>query len=551
MAQDIDYRKFKTPFYEISVGDSSGKRMVNLPHHILRLVEKVEIFETFEAGQFSTISVTFVEGSREPASQDPTLGTSGLYKIANPNGRTDMDISGSLTNRTGVITDLRFSGNSGITFLSEDERKTGSISDKKITNVEGNKVSRLHKNESKNPIFLFQERNQIRVTWGYKEDPSSIRHVRGYIIMINTTFPENAHPRTVVTCQDTGAFLDQLAPKKGVAFGKRISTGTNNSLVTFEDLKTDDLIKKICNDAGMPCIVSKNLPAEKLDKDKQKIWLAGESFHQFMEKLADAHNAYYKVIPDPKTGTDTLLFIKKQDFESKPVVSDLRLFKYKSPGSILKTVDIKADFGMIGASSQIGVDTEGKEGQATSDGEEQIQLFNPRAEVSNTKKREVVMDFDPTSNNPINACVNIKDTLTEGDFTGRAENTPTENEQNNIDSAKIAAEQNSRAITLEMTTQGYTKLTPGVIEIGGIGLRYSGKYRVLTVNHILDNKGYNCRATATTYSLAQGGVEVREAQKGVDIDPKVSEQLFTPARESNNKIDRTVREQYSKLIGTQ
>jgi len=80
MAINKDYRKFKTPFYEVEIGDSTGQRLVKLPHHVARLIQKVEILETFTPGQFSTITITMIEGSREPASQDPTMGNGGLIE---------------------------------------------------------------------------------------------------------------------------------------------------------------------------------------------------------------------------------------------------------------------------------------------------------------------------------------------------------------------------------------------------------------------------------------------------------------------------------------
>ena len=122
----FDYNNFITPFYEIEVSDAARKRKVKLPHHLIRLVTKIEINEAFASPEnmngATTATISFVEGSREPASQDPSLGTSGLYQMSVEGKGVDMDVAGSITNRFGSIVDLRFSGNSGITFLSSSEK---------------------------------------------------------------------------------------------------------------------------------------------------------------------------------------------------------------------------------------------------------------------------------------------------------------------------------------------------------------------------------------------------------------------------------------------
>lgn len=528
----LDYRRFKTPFFEVSVGDSTGKIMVNLPHHILRLCEKVELFETFETGensigQFSTITLSFIEGSREPASQDPTLGTKGLYQIEREKGRVDMDIAGSLTNRTGIITDLRFSGSHGITFIDPNEIKQKKITTTVQKNVIGNDTTRAHKNDNKAPTFLFQERNQIKVKWGYKEDPQTVRTMRGYIITIRTEFPESGQVRTTVTCCSTRAALDQIAAKKGVTFGKRVKVGQG---YVFEDLETDVVLQKICDDAGIPAIISTNLPAPKLDRDHQKAWIAGESFDQFAMRLAKRHNCYYEVIPDPRTGVDTLIFVQKADFEAKPIIADPNLFDYKAPGSILKSVNITADFGLIGANTQTGVDENGNiTTQETK--EATIDLFYPQ---NDSQKLEKHIDFDPTNNNPIAAAKGISDKVSNG-HTGMVENNPDQNNKNKEDRSEVNAAQAARAIALDFLTLGFTRITPGVITIKGIGRRYSGKYRVLTVTHTLDSSGYNCRGTATANTLAAGGVEVPDAKKGPEDEKQVDLQLFT-ARKTDAQV---------------
>lgn len=533
-----DYRKFKTPYFEIEIGDSSGQRLVKLPHHILRLVEKVEIMETFDPPGVNTITLHFIEGSREPASQDQQLGTDGLYKIPDSEGGSaKTDISGSITNRSGSITDLRFSGSSGITFLTEKERRTGKVDTALQKNVIDENVTRKHTLEPSAPLFLFQERNQIKVTWGYKEDPSSIRSMRAYILHLATTFPDSGPTRTVVTCEDTGRILDQVAPVKGIPFGKRVTSPKGNSVITFEDLKTDTLIRNICDKAGLPCIVSKDLPTPVLGEDKQKIWVAGESFHQFMTKLAEAHNCYYKVTPDKESGIDTVIFIKKADFESKVIIGDKTLTTYKAPGTLLKSVDIKIDFGGIGGNTQTGVNKDGKETYSNAgDGVDTEVLY----------EGEGHMPLSPVGQgNEVGAAKGIVDTVLEGQSTGTLDVNPTETRGNLDDTSKTRAKDQERKIALDFTTIGYPKFTPGVIDFRNIGVRYSGKYRLVTVTHTLDSSGYVTTGTGLSFAVKAGGVPNPEAQKGQDKELQEDVVLY-----EDDSGDTVVRDDYDRFNGT-
>jgi hypothetical protein len=538
-----DYRNFKTPYFEIEIGDSTGQRLVKLPHHILRLVEKVEILETFDPPGVNTIKLTFIEGSREPASPDQQLGTDGLYKIPNSEGGSPKtDISGSITNRSGTITDLRFSGSSGITFLTEQEQRTGRVDNSVQENIIGQNVTRKHVKEPTAPLFLFQERNQVRVTWGYKEDPSSVRSIRAYILHLSTTFPENGPTRTVVTCEDTGRVLDQVAPVKGVPFGRRVTSPKGNSVITFEDLETDTLIRNICDKAGLPCIVSTDLPAPKMDADKQKVWIAGESFHQFMTRLADAHGCYYKVTPDPENGRDTIIFIKKADFEGKVIIGDKTLTTYKGPGTLLRTVDIKIDFAGLAGNARTGVNKEGSRTSSNNgDGQDLEVLY------TNEGQPEQHIPMSPVGQgNEVGAAKGIVDTVLEGESTGVTDVHPTESSGTLDARSKLGAKEQERKILLEFTTLGYTRFTPGVVDFRNIGVRYSGKYRLITVTHTIDSSGYSTKGTGISFALRAGGVPNPEAQKGQDAE-EGKEEVVLYTNESNGN---TVRDQYDKFNGT-
>ncbi len=531
-----DYRNFKTPFYEIEIGDSTGKRLVKLPHHILRLVEKVEITETFVAGNFSTFNLDFVEGSREPASTDASLGTDGLYKIGTTGQNPDMDIAGSITNRVGSITDLRFSGNGGITFLTDTERKNGAIDRSPQENINGDIVTRSHKKEASRPVFLFQERNQVRITWGYVEDHASVRSIRGYIIMLTTTFPETGSVRTTITCQDTRSALDQIAPAKGIPFGVRKTSSKGNSIVVFNDEKTDKVIRDICDKAGMAAIVSKDLPADTVDQDKQKLWIAGESFHQFMTRLADIHHAYYTVYPDPKTGKDTLVFIKKLDFENRLVITDRDLTTYKGAGSILKSVEIKADFGSPTGNAQLGVGNTAKQ-QGAINNTVKVRQFQ-----SSPGKEEQIQPNSPIDEgNPVLGAKGVHENVANGNTTGTVDLNPSNNRERLDTIAQHTASENSRNIVLEFVSLGYTKYSPGVIDIRNIGVRYSGKYRLQTVTHTLDSSGYVTKGTAVSMAVATGGVQIPDQPKAPEETKKSNVQQFKP--------EPGIMDQYDKSYG--
>ena len=540
----MDYDKFKDPFFEIKVGDSTGKRMVNLPHHILRLCQKIEITETFEADQYSMIQLTFIEGSREPASQDPRLGTKGLYHLPIEGGsRTDLDIAGSITNRVGTLADLRFSGSSGITFTSANEIRTGKIDNRVQKNVDGANVTRSHTREPKSPVFLFQERNQVQIRWGYKSDPSTVRSIRGYIVMLNVNYPDSAQVTTTITCHTAKFAVDQIAPRSGVPFGTRERVG-GNSVITFKDPKSNDLIKKICSDAGLKCIVSDDLLNANHDRHHMKVWVAGESFAQFLNKLAEEHDAVWDIIPDPKTGEDTLIFLRQNALYSRPIKGTTILLAYKQPGSILHSVEVNADFGFVGGFASLGTDPNGDQVKNSTDtGEKAIQLYKA------DNKTQQVVDYKPTSNNPVKSAQAITDKILNGQATGKAEINPsTTGEQQQFSEAAdvTAKEQMSRAITLGFQTLGYTRLSPGAAFFDNLGVRYSGTYRIINVTHTLEPGGYTCRGNATSYALSELGIPVPEAEKPEGKEKQVTINLFKPAAK-----DTTVLHQFNKFRQTE
>src|SRR5690606_4309257 len=145
--------------------------------------------------------------------------------------------------------------------------------------------------------------------------------------------------------------------------------------------------------------------------------------------------------------------------------------------------------------------------------------------TGSTKKAEL-LDADATKNNPVPAAKNVVDGVLAGEYTGNVTNNPTESKATVEDVSKNKAALLGRLINIEFTTIGYTQLRPGVVEIGGIGVRYSIKYRILTTNHILDNTGYMTKCTGVSQSLATGGVKVQDAPTGQESEEQVTLQQF-------------------------
>lgn len=517
----VDYTKFKTPFFEVEIGDSTNSRKVKLPHHILRLIQKVEITESMKKDPIFTINLDFLEGSREPASRDAQVGTQGLYKVPNSSGAIDMAISGSITNRTGSVTDLRFSGSGGITFITAEEAATATVDNTPQETVEGKIKTRVHKGEPKAPRFLLQERNIVKVTWGYLEDPQTVRSVVGRIAVINVEYPDSNQTRTSVVCNGAKVFLDQLSPCRGIPLGT-IERNGSSVVIQPTDKNIKEVIEDLCDKLGLACIVSENIPVNKLDAEHQKVWMAGESFNELMERYAEENDARYDIIYDTKTEKDTLVFLSNTDFLSKPITNSVQLFRYGAPGTILKSVRLTSDFGAMSGSSFLGISKEAEQVCNTvrnGSDETVVGLFRG--------KQEEVIDKDPTSGtNPVPSAVSA-----ESEFktvSGKVENSPKVDDEANIESsAKIEDQKLQASITGSISTLGFPGLFPGLIHIDNIGVRYSGTYEVLSVKHLISTGGYTSEATITSNTVATGGVKVSEAAKSEEPE-QVDVQLFQP-----------------------
>jgi hypothetical protein len=527
----VDYNKFITPFYEIEVSDPSSTRKVTLPPYILGLISKIEINEAFIAPEtpdgVTQGTITFVEGSREPASQDPRLGTSGLYQLSSDSSGGPDDISGSITNRSGSILDLRFSGNNGITFVDSQERTSNVVSNKLQVNVQGKNVTRQLKREPSKPKYLFEGWNTIKITWGYREDPTTIRSLALSVVAVESSFSDNGPTIVTVQLADLGAALQQIATKEPIEFATVERFTKNGALIQFKDLKTDEVIRRIANDAGWASIISKNLLSDSLDRDKFKIWIAGESFHEFISRLAIQSNSVAKTIIDPKTLKPTIYFIKKDVYEEKPPIGKDKYFylEYKQPGSLIKNITINAPFNSPEGDTVGNIDKEGDKVQQQEF--EVIRQAKGREGSANDKTHPAIRG--------------IIDKTAKGEVTGIKELTPNENPKFIAEAAKSSSDLSKRdAVTIEITTIGYPKFVPGIYPVSGVGARYSGFYRIYTTQHVIDSNGYISKLVGNTHSIGSELVGNPEASNIDEVEgsDKVALRQATARNTSNDPVTR-------------
>lgn len=540
----VDYSKLKTPFFEIKVGPSTANdaSMIDLPAHLLRLVEKIEILEaiTSETCLNSKIAITFREGSREPFSISDQLGDDTLYGSDT-----------TYTNKPGMLTDLRFIERSGggIGLSSITPNLVGQAQNiaTQATDLVGilsgadDKVDSIV-SESKvepGPVrYLFQERNRINVTWGYKEDPESTRTLRGYITVVQSNFPEKGQPSTTINCFTGGYAMDQLSSGTGIQFYNSDIVGVDESgqpLKNFTGLTVKEILEKLVNEWGITATISSEFINNEIPAEKAHVLVPDQSPAEFIRNLAKEVNAVteFQLNGD---GNDHLLFLSRQDF-NQLVLNDIDALSYKAAGSILKNIKILADFSSTKGYKGSFINKTGKlvESENQGDSKTAVQLVNKG-------QQEGQLDTVPTSNNPVNVAQQFQEKTSKNSSAVPS----TKIHPRTEDQAKLvgtsearSARCNEKLINMEFTAIGYPSIRPGAAIFGGIGNRYSGLYSIINVTHMINPNGYTLTGNAQSHSLAEGGARSKKASKvnkEEEVD-RTSIQLTEPGAVDLSKVD--------------
>lgn len=522
-----EYDKFKTPFFEISIGDSQGSNMTALPPQLARLVEKVDINETLCCNSFNQITIVFNEGSREPYNVDGASAPEDVY----PSGGQPSGLS----NQSGMLTDLRIPTGGLAIPVTLPTILTSPGSTLSLSLLNAPPTPDVEPVLPAIPIdtdihYLLQQRNQVSVKWGYKESPDTVRIASAYIMMVTSEFPEAGTPKVTVVCHDSSAAADQIVTNKSRRFGLPVPSGTVNEstgkpLFEEQDLPIHLVLAEFCDVTD--CIISLDFRAKLFEQSKTKQWFAGHSLHQFLSEMARRHNAVYKFLINPGTGKDTLIFISREDWEQYPIVGDESLFHYRGNGSLIKSVNIRADFGGPVGTFLKGINEEGGHIER-----------NAPAVTETLFASEKQQDNSPLGANSIQLAAKAEKAA-RGGLSGAAQVSAETAPENLKDlSRNNTNKQGSNLVSLDFSCLGFTLLSPGTLKFSGIGERYTGFYNVKTVTHSLGSDGYQCKGTAVSFKNSKGGVSLTDdkIQQGIE---QVSLDLFNPVANPVGRVHST------------
>jgi len=485
----MTYEKYKTPIIKLAVANTANKEFIELPHQISRLVTGLEIFEALgKPCTFGQATLKFVEGSREPY---PSGTKTELY---NEKGF-------SFSNDSGMLSDLKFVGGGvGITDLldvASDILDAGV--DAALTALSPGKAFAPKEQylepdvpDPKPTGHVFTKGTLLRVTWGYVEDEGNQRSWVGSIKHLKTDYPESGHITTEIVAFEAELTLDQLVPKTGKVFV------TNQGASGFKGKTIKEIVENVCEDAGFKRIISDNLGDVSIADDGRGFtWTSNMSINTFFKKLAQTADCVYRGFYDSETGIPTVYFVREEE-HTQHIYLKANQFKYKAPGSILKSVALQAALEGTNTRASVQIGRDGKIISQEVDVVELVDLF----------ENETPFDTNPLKNPGADTANNIRKAAPGQRMTGGTEYVPDTNNARGRGQAEARMSACGYPITIEFVSLGIPEITTTTIPITGLGTRFSGNYKIESLTHIIDNTGYTCRG------IGKKGGEVTQNSSG-------------------------------------
>lgn len=484
--------ELKRFFYRMKITSFDGQHVAELTPEVLRLLVDVTISESSysDAGEtYPTLTLNFQETSYLPE-------TSGLV----PNQSSA--VAGQFTNRPGSILDLRFDSEKGFTYVSKAEMESGITRNKRTQNSTAQPV-----------VFLFQGNNKIEIEWGLLEPRVKSRIRQFSISTISVTGGGSGHGTITLTALDG----THLAKKASIDKGKvyvHADTKQNYSLkqVLFTickamdyDLEFDSVLT-----TRFPTTETKFIPRRTVNggdtappDPKAPITQPSQlSIHDFVKDLANEYSSSYEFDTDPKTKRTILKF----QYREKRYANVDRVFTYASQSDVVlnyKIDSVEGSFNPVtGASSTVD------------GGEENAIMVTERLAIDDIKVNSQQKKASDKVLSPFNPAdkARIKEGL-DRNLVRNNETTPAKGSDAVSNHATALYNKNKYNSTISLTTIGNPDYKPSLIQMENIGLRYSKKYRMFTVQHKLGNAGYTCTWSGLSHYAVEGGVDADEAAK--------------------------------------
>jgi hypothetical protein len=481
--------QFNRFFYRIKITSFDGQHSATLPEEVLRLLDDVTISEASYSDAQSvppSLTLTFKETSYLPESAGLTPSNTG---------------HGMITNRPGSVLDLRFDSEKGFTYVSKAEMESGITRSRRTQNAKPQPV-----------IFLFKGGNRIEVEWGLLS-PRKSRTSSFTISTISVQGGGSGHGTVSITALDGLMNAQKTHIDRGYVY--KDAAGTPRTLkqtlfmvsqqlgceLEFDGAKVDRLppmttkfVAKRTQTGGDTAVPDPTAP---ITHHK------GLSLHDFVKDLANEFSSSYEFYVDPITKKQVLKFTYREVRYGD--VS--HTFTYKSTDDIVLNYKIDSIEGLYnpvtGAASTV-------------DGGDKNQLFYSQ-KVKHNDVDKVERPLNPEDNDRVKKSI-------ERNYVGYSETVPAKTDDaidNHVTSLNDKTKYNS---SISLTTLGDPSYRPGLVQVNNIGVRFSKKYRMFSVQHKLNNSGYLCTWSGMSHFAAEGGVNADDAAKantGVHEDIQV------------------------------
>jgi hypothetical protein len=351
---------------------------------------------------------------------------------------------------------------------------------------------------SKLPKFLFQEDNVVDIEWGYTSDPSKSRNMRFIIKYVEYDAADSSNPEAKIYCIPAAiADLKKNYPTIGQAFYDIYVNPLNNESTRFTaPITAGQLVKRLADKLGYDSIISNTANKlntdDRVDIDFVTRWTPDMSILNFISLLAFKTHHHFEVGWSPIRNKNVISFVSDEDYSKKPCFNII----WKGTNGILQSYNLKADFSRLpdGAATSIDPDapSNGIQINYRVDSGLTIALKQPE---DTSKGRIATPNITPDSNiDSISTGIPSTATSTVGSSKYSPSNQP--------NGVKIALDapirMNQFPTIINGVMLGYPLLSTGIVNISNIGLRYSGRYRLTSIKHIIDIQGYKLEFSGIT-----------------------------------------------------